>query len=85
MYRERKKEKIKIEFDASKIKCINEATKKIINTGDKILEGVNLNFKALHDNEPLFWRFGSYFEVGTIKTVYKGYSKGGVIKVSYAK
>ncbi len=55
---ERKKEKIKISFDESKIKCISKETNKAIKSGSKVLEGVELSFTSV-SNKAVLWAYGN--------------------------
>ncbi len=55
---ERKKEKIKISFDESKIKCMSKETNKAIKSGSKVLEGVELSFTSI-SNKAVLWAYGN--------------------------
>ncbi len=57
-YIERKKEKIAINFDESKIKCVSTRTNQAVKSGSKILEGTKLNFKTVSD-KAVIWNYGN--------------------------
>ena len=83
-YSERDKKEIRIQFDASKVKCTNQTDNISVTSGSKILEGVDLKVETV-DGSAVAWEIGKFVYVGLKKemlyTVYEGDAKDGAIMV----
>ena len=86
VYSERNKEKITVQFDASKIKCTNYETTVNVTSNSKILEGTMLKVETI-DGSEVEWGIGNTTYVGSTKemsfTVYKGDAENDIIIVSF--
>ncbi|UTC61303.1 hypothetical protein E4O05_06935 [Treponema sp. OMZ 787] len=86
VYSERNKEKITVQFDASKIKCTNQETTVNVTSNSKILEGTVLKVETI-DGSEVEWEIGGTTYIGSEKeidfTVYKGDTENGIILVSF--
>ena len=85
-YSERDKKEIRIQFDASKVKCTNQTDNISVTSGSKILEGVDLKVETV-DGSAVAWEIGKFVYVGLKKemlyTVYEGDAKDGAIMVGF--
>ncbi|UTC53572.1 hypothetical protein ABH09_02595 [Treponema sp. OMZ 803] len=85
-YSERDKKEITIQFNASKVKCTNQATNISVTSGSKILEGVELKVETV-DGSAVEWEIGSSAYFGLKKemlyTVYEGDAEDDTIMVGF--